>query len=387
MIKTPLFPTYKEVRFLLIALENEREETYRSLDGKIMNLTGTPQNPISWDNPDQWIVERLSGEEQRLALKIWRTSSSVLNPRHLRGSYYLSKNFDLFNIQSGSFLISDKGKEFISSEPKAVEEKIDEDEGLIEILTLISLNPGFPRKEYIHEWREYLYANSNYKEENVVKTSFSERANNLIDRGLLVRSSHCYSITPEGEAYLATAQAGKSSRYTEEQKLVSEVEEFKKLQKRELKTFLSNMQPYRFEHLIKDLLESMGYENVVVTQQSNDKGVDVIGNIEIGITNVKEVIQVKRNTTSNINRDILDKLRGSLHRFQAIKGTIICLSDFAKGAKNAAYEQGAAPITLINGERLVDLIIENEILIKRKSIDYYTFDENYFSNDDDNNNT
>jgi len=45
-----------------------------------------------------------------------------------------------------------------------------------------------------------------------------------------------------------------------------------------------------------------------------------------GITTVKEVIQVKRNITSNVTRPILDALRGSLHRFDAIPVTSTPLS-------------------------------------------------------------
>ena len=40
----------------------------------------------------------------------------------------------------------------------------------------------------------------------------------------------------------------------------------------------------------------MGYENVYVTAPSNDKGVDVVADIELGISKVREVIQVKRQT-------------------------------------------------------------------------------------------
>jgi restriction system protein len=39
------------------------------------------------------------------------------------------------------------------------------------------------------------------------------------------------------------------------------------------------------------------------------------------------------------------------------QGTIITLSDFTKGAKDAAFEKGA---TLINGDKPVDLLIKNK---------------------------
>jgi len=66
---------------------------------------------------------------------------------------------------------------------------------------------------------------------------------------------------------------------------------------------------------------------------------------------------------------VLDMLRGSLHRFGAVKGTIISLGGFAKGAQSAAFEPGAAPITLIDGEKLLDLLIENGIGVRTKTIE------------------
>jgi len=72
-----------------------------------------------------------------------------------------------------------------------------------------------------------------------------------------------------------------------------------------------------------------------------------------------------------------------LHRFDAFQGTIITLSDFSKGTKNAAFERGAPPITLINGDKLIELLIENGIVIKKKHIEYIMVDENYFTDNEE----
>ena len=133
------------------------------------------------------------------------------------------------------------------------------------------------------------------------------------------------------------------------------------------------MNPYKFEHLIKLLLEKMNFENVEVTSPANDKGVDVVAEIELGISRVREVIQVKR-IKGNVARPILDLLRGSLHRFDAVRGTIITTGQFSKGANAAAFEKGAAPITLIDGEKLLDLLIEHDIGIRRREIRVLQFD-------------
>ena len=44
-------------------------------------------------------------------------------------------------------------------------------------------------------------------------------------------------------------------------------------QREALRELLAVMLPYQFEHLIGDLMEAMGYEDVTVTKQSGDKGV------------------------------------------------------------------------------------------------------------------
>lgn len=49
--------------------------------------------------------------------------------------------------------------------------------------------------------------------------------------------------------------------------------------KENFKKELYKLTPTKFENLIKDLLDAMGYEDVQVTAPTNDKGVDVVGSI------------------------------------------------------------------------------------------------------------
>ena len=63
----------------------------------------------------------------------------------------------------------------------------------------------------------------------------------------------------------------------------------------------------------------------------------------------------------SIQRPALDAFRGSLHRFNALRGTIVTTSQFSKGAQKAAFEHGVAPITLIDGEHLIDLLLEHQL--------------------------
>jgi restriction system protein len=136
--------------------------------------------------------------------------------------------------------------------------------------------------------------------------------------------------------------------------------------------------PYEFEHFVKSLLEAMDYENVEVTQQSGDKGVDVVANYQFGITEIREVVQVKR-TESTVGRRTIDELRGALPYHRAIRGTIITLGPFARGVAEAALFQGAAPITLIDGDKLIELAVKHQIGVRRKPVDLVELDEAFFA--------
>lgn len=378
MVKTPLFPTYDRTQRLLSILNGAREEDFDSMRTSIKELIGTPQKPVDWTDPDNWIPERLNGKAQSFALKIWTESKGQVNPRHLGGIRYLSNIYDLITSENGILRLTSKGKAFVSNLDNEIIHEIDREEGLLYILYLCSVNKNSSRKAFLKEWSSYLRINSNYTKESVFKDTLRRRLVNLLERDLVSRDGVKYDITNEGKEYLERFKDEiKYPSTSEETELNNRVEEFKDKQKAILREHLYKLTPYQFEWLVKELLDSMGYQDVEVTSQTNDKGVDVVGVIQNGITKVKEVIQVKR-MTSNIQRPVLDALRGSLHRFDAFQGTIITLSDFAKGTKNAAFERGAAPITLINGDKLIDYLIENEIGIKSKPLDYFVVDSTYF---------
>ena len=140
-----------------------------------------------------------------------------------------------------------------------------------------------------------------------------------------------------------------------------------------LRAFLYSMHPLAFEHLVKRLLVEMDYQDVAVTAPSGDGGVDVVADIELGISRVREVVQAKRHKRT-IQRKDLDALRGSLYRFHAVRGTIITTSRFSRGTEEAAFAPGVAPITLLDGEKLLDLLIEYGIGVRKRRLEVLEFD-------------
>jgi restriction system protein len=379
MIKIPLYPEYSTTVKLLKILNNMPVRDFKNMWNSIWNLRGTPQNTADWTEPDQWIQERLTGKDREIAVKIWNESNKTVNPRWTRGDQFLISAYHLIAENAGMYELTQEGKTFVGKVENEVMQTIDDEEGLIQILRQLSLIESGKRADLLGEWEEYTKYNSNLKQDSVIKDYLRRRLVNLIDRKYIKREGNVYTVTEKGLLYLQnTEHTNPNPNIDKEIQLNRAIEQFNKDQRELLRKYLSETTPYQFENIIKDLLSSMGYDDVQVTSPSNDKGVDVTGISQNGITTVKEVIQVKRNTTSNVTRPVLDALRGSLHRFDAFQGTIITLSDFAKGAKDSAFEKGAAPLTLINGNKLIDLLIKNNIGITPKVANYYLINEKYF---------
>jgi restriction system protein len=379
-VRIPLFPLYSEVRSLLPAWNGLRRSRLMSFRARLHSLWGDPQHPVDWTDPDTWIPEKLSGEDKELAKFIWMKTEKRVNPRHMYGHWLLSSTYRLLRMdESECMALTDLGEDFVRHENGKAVALIDEGEGILKLLTIVAERGPGRRSDFIPEWGEYLKRRSNFGRDSTVKDTFSRRVLNLVERHFLARNGTTYSITDTGIAYLKRLGGDEEAEASEEQQEIWNLVKRHQLSIRsKIQVLLDAMDPYAFEHLVKQLLEAMDYQNVVVTAPSGDKGVDVIADIELGITSVREVVQVKRHR-GRIQRKDLDALRGSLHRFNAVRGTIITTNDFAKGTTDAAFERGAAPITLINGDKLIDLLMQHEIGVRKKAIEILEIDPDVFT--------
>ena len=363
-VRTPSFPSYHEVRHLLKIWDGRLRKQVTGLEATLRELRGTPQNPVNWTEPDVWIAGRLDGADRDLADAVWTQSGKSVNPRHTYGHWLLSRTYELIvEDPHGTLALTDLGRDFIEQEGGKTENFIDEQEGLFKLVGLVADNGPTRVSALLYEWAEYLSCHSNFGTPSTYRDTLRRRLNNLLDRGLVSRKGVMYSATDAGLTYL-TEQTPHGDEQKEVRILIKNQES---LVRKRLRDILLNMNPVAFEHLVKRLLEEMDYEDVDVTPRSGDGGVDVVANIELGITSVHEVVQAKRHSRT-IQRKDLDALRGSLYRFNAVRGTIITTSSFAKGTKEAALAPGAAPITLIDGDKLIDLLIEHGIGVRKHTL-------------------
>lgn len=377
---TPLFPTYAQVKAMMKAVSGYSLKSVRNMINAIFEQTGTPQKPVDWSEPDLWINERLSGENAQIALRIWQTDDHILNPRHSYGCY-LFLNYALFDLMESTaddaWIPTSRGERFLQNDKDTLL-WLDDQEGLIQLLDLLAGREMSRRADLLPEWQAFLHQHSKFASDRSAKSTLYSRLYNLIDRRLAAREGMSYRITDAGREWLGKALPSKQADPRKE--LLDAVKRYNEQQKELLREQLSTMNPYKFEHLVGQLLEAMGYEQVEVTKASGDKGVDVVGKVQVGITTITEVVQVKR-MQNTITRPYIDQLRGALPYHKAIRGTLITTGKFAAKCAEAALFPGAAPITLIDGDRLLELLIENNVGIRRSNavelldVDLQMFDE------------
>ncbi|MGK0737670.1 restriction endonuclease [Yokenella regensburgei] len=377
---TPLFPTYAQAQAMMKASAGYPAKSVRNMITAIHEQTGTPQKPVDWSEPDKWIIERLTGEDAELAHRIWQTDNHILNPRHSYGCYLFLNNeqFKLMEESSdGLWQATERGNQFLNAD-ESTWRWLDDQEGMLQLLELLASREMSKRADLLPEWQAFLHQHSKFASASSIKSTLYSRLYNLIDRHMVDRDGMSYSITDTGRAWLSKALPARKTDPRKE--LLDAVKRYNQQQKELLREQISTMNPYKFEHLVAQLLEAMGYEQVEVTKASGDKGVDVVGKVQVGITTITEVVQVKR-MQNTVNRPLIDQLRGALPYHKAIRGTLITTGRFAISCAEAALFPGAAPITLIDGDRLLELLIENNVGIRRSNavelldVDLQLFDE------------
>lgn len=151
----------------------------------------------------------------------------------------------------------------------------------------------------------------------------------------------------------------------------------------ELLTALFQMSPLRFERLILDLLQSMGFgrgkaEYRRLTPATGDGGIDgVINEDALGLDAV--YIQAKRYASDNrVSRPDIQRFVGSLTGESATKGVFVTTSDFSKEAI-AYVDRIQQRVVLINGKSLAQLMIEYDVGVRvRATVKIKSLDEDYF---------
>jgi restriction system protein len=128
------------------------------------------------------------------------------------------------------------------------------------------------------------------------------------------------------------------------------------LWKNKLITRLLGLPPQGFEQLTQRILREAGFVNVIVTGKSGDGGIDGTGTYRISLVSFPVYFQCKRYRGS-VPASAVRDFRGAMAG-KGENGLLITTGSFTAAAKEEATKAGAAPIDLIDGERLCDLLCD-----------------------------
>jgi len=217
---------------------------------------------------------------------------------------------------------------------------------------------------------------------------YSEIASRALAAGLLDTSGQTPEATMGSRLYVDTKRPGSRFRRagrgvfalapTQAGEIAERIDALNRHTRAELRRRLMSIPPDRFEALMGELLVALGFdeETVQITSYHSDGGIDVRGVLRAGgITEVNATVQVKR-WKRNVQSHTVRDLRGSLKVHE--QGIIITTSGFSSGAYKEAQEPGKTHISLIDGEQLLDLLVEHGIGVTQEQHTLLSLDEEWW---------
>lgn len=267
-----------------------------------------------------------------------------------------------------------------------LDEKISELEGVSEeeqAHLMGGVNSGQPRLNYYLAWaRTYLKRVGAL--ENSKRSVWA-----LTEKGASISS---YADTRDAYQLVQQEERERSKKRREEQKgenaeiasrsieLKAAIENTDSLELRNWKSglleVLKTMDPAAFERLAQRLLREAGFTKVEVRGKSGDGGIDGVGVLRVNLVSFQVFFQCKRYKGSVSASEIRD-FRGAMMG-RADKGLFITTGNFTSQASDEATRDGATAIDLIDGDRLCDLLKENQLGVTTKMIEAVEIDGSWF---------
>ena len=258
-----------------------------------------------------------------------------------------------------------------------LDEKIIEIEGVTEAEQAITMagNENRPRVNYYLAW-----ARTFLKRGNVLVNS-SRGIWALTETGAAITTlAHTHAIhvqvTQEERERARIKRLANKAAMTEEDDSIGDSIEEDEDWKSMLLAVVSEMSPKRFEWLSQRLLREAGFTKVDVRGKSGDGGIDGVGVLSVNLVSFQIYFQCKRWKGSVGSKEIRD-FRGALQG-RADKGLFITTGHFTSKASDEATRDGAIAIDLIDGDRLCDLLKENNLGVETEMIERVRIQSEWF---------
>ncbi|HAQ89250.1 MAG TPA: restriction endonuclease [Pseudomonas sp.] len=136
--------------------------------------------------------------------------------------------------------------------------------------------------------------------------------------------------------------------------------------------------PTRFEHIVLDVLHSLGYgANRQALQQvggSGDGGID--GMISLDALGLEKVYVQAKRWQSTVGRPELQAFYGALAGQKARRGVFMTTSGFT--AQAVEFARSVEGLVLVDGKRLVNLMLDHEVGVSSQLFKVPRLDSDYF---------
>lgn len=151
--------------------------------------------------------------------------------------------------------------------------------------------------------------------------------------------------------------------------------------KADLLETIRSMEYKAFERLAKRMLSKLGFDDIDIIGQSNDKGIDLQGvlrDTDSGVVISRVFVQCKRYSESNIvGPSTIRDFQGALHnKGPSAIGIFITSGRYTKGAREAVRD-GMNVIDLVDGKKLVKMLKKTRLGIKIRKV--VEIEKSYFS--------
>ena len=150
--------------------------------------------------------------------------------------------------------------------------------------------------------------------------------------------------------------------------------------RKKLHDILKGLTDTGFERLCRHIMAVTGIENAIVTGKSGDGGIDGQGYMAFGPASLVKVMiswQCKRFKDGKVGSADVRNFRGSMDG-KAIFGMVFTTSHFTDEAIKEAQRPGSIRVELVDVEKLVDVMCENDIGVARTMRPIYTVDDGFF---------
>lgn len=148
--------------------------------------------------------------------------------------------------------------------------------------------------------------------------------------------------------------------------------------RKELMDHVLNLDVQRFEELILRLLEAMGFEETENFGFSINGPADMRGVLRANPLCVVKVAVKAKKWQRTIGPEIVRRLREFLKVIESEQGIIITPSSFSPEAIKEANASARTPIHLINGDQLLDLLIQYHVGVKDEEFTIPVIDLDYW---------